>query len=379
MRDQLRWVNWVRDRLFADVQLLVTSLRTGAGGTEYTISAIGMQAYRGRADTAVVAIEPAETDDNARRRLARMFSLLLAPYAARTALADRITLSYAAPTTAPASPQSVRDPWNFWVYRVGASGFFNGEKRQQSRFVNLNASANRVTANWRISLSTNLGYDESRFDLGAQGKFLNLQRNYGGNALVVKSVTDHVSVGASANAGYSDYFNHALSARIGGAVEYNVFPYREFTRRQLTAYYFVGVARYRYNETTLFGFDEETRPVHNANFSWNARQPWGNVNVNVFGSQYLHNLNRYNFGAGGNVSLRVVRGLNVNFGGNFSRVADQLYLPAGELDDNQIIARQRALATNYRFFGNFGVSYTFGSIYNTIVNPRFGGARGGDF
>ncbi len=42
MRDQIRWVNWVRDRLFADVQLLVTSLRTGAGGTEYTVTAIGL-------------------------------------------------------------------------------------------------------------------------------------------------------------------------------------------------------------------------------------------------------------------------------------------------------------------------------------------------
>ena len=35
-------------------------------------------------------------------------------------------------------------------------------------------------------------------------------------------------------------------------------------------------------------------------------------------------------------------------GGNYSRVADQLYLKRGRLDDNQIIARQQALATNFR-------------------------------
>jgi len=93
----------------------------------------------------------------------------------------------------------------------------------------------------------------------------------------------------------------------------------------------------------------------------------------------LHDLERYNYGAGGNISLRITKGLSVNVGGNYSRVADQLYLRKGELDDNQIIARQQALATNYRYFGNFGVSYTFGSIFNTIVNPRFGGSRGGEF
>jgi hypothetical protein len=62
-------------------------------------------------------------------------------------------------------------------------------------------------------------------------------------------------------------------------------------------------------------------------------------------------------------------------------VNDQLYLPRGTLNDNEIIARQQALATNYRFFLNFGMSYTFGSIYNTIVNQRFSslGASGGRF
>ena len=69
----------------------------------------------------------------------------------------------------------------------------------------------------------------------------------------------------------------------------------------------------------------------------------------------------------------------MNFGGYASRVADQLYLPRRSLTDQQIIARQQALATNFRYFGNFGVSYTFGSIFNNVVNPRFGGSGGQSF
>jgi len=36
----------------------------------------------------------------------------------------------------------------------------------------------------------------------------------------------------------------------------------------------------------------------------------------------------------------------------------------------EIIARQQALATHYSYFTGFGLSYTFGSIYNNVVNPR---------
>ncbi len=374
MRDQMRWVNFVRDRLFAEVHLLVTSLRTGSGGTEYTISAIGQDRYRGRADTAVVFILPNEADDIARRSLARTFSLMLAPYAARTPLAGQLTLTYAGPTGASQTTQPARDRWNFWTYRVGANGYTNGEKRSSYRHLNLNLSANRVTAAWRVSVGTFLGYDENQYDLGVEGKFVNLQRNYGGNALVVKSLSDHWSAGITGNANYSDFYNQDLAARVAPAIEYNYFPYKDFTRRQLTANYALGVASFRYKETTIFELDEETRPVQTLNVNWSARQPWGNVNLRLFGTQYLHNFNRYNYGTGGNINLRITKGLSVNFGGNFSRVADQLYLRKGELDDNGIIARQQALATNYRYFGDFGVSYTFGSIFNTIVNPRFGSA-----
>ncbi len=375
MRDQLRWVNWVRDRMFADVQLLVTSLATGSGGSEFTVNAIGLEKYRGHADTAVVFIQPNEADDVARRSLARTFSLLLAPYAAKTELASRLSISYAAPSATSEAAKPARDRWNFWTYRIGTNGYTSGEKRSSFRFFNLNLSANRVTAAWRASFNTNLGYEENSYDLGEEGKFLNLQRNYGANALIVKSANEHWSVGVTGGANHSDYFNQDLAARIAPAVEYNVFPYKEFTRRQLTANYSLGVSHFRYTELTIFDRERETRPVQNLTVGWSARQPWGSVNMRVYGTQYLHDLNRYNYGTSGFINLRVTKGLSVNFGGNFSRVADQLYLRKGELDDNGIIARQRALATNYRYSGNFGVSYTFGSIFNTIVNPRFGGSN----
>ena len=375
-RDQMRWVNFVRDRLFSDVQLLVTTLRTGSGGREYTIAAIGQDRFKGRVDTVVVTTNPNDATDTIRRQLARTFALLLGPYAARTPLAARLDLTYTAPTTGPATPKTVRDPWNFWVYRISGNGFGNGEKRQT--FVNgdVNLSANRVTAAWKLGLGATLGYNQSTFTLSDGSSFTNLLRNYGGNALLARSIGGHWAAGLVANGEYADFNNYRLNLTVTPAVEWNLFDYKEFTRRQLTAFYTVGVGTYRYKERTIYDRIAETRPQHALTLAWNARQPWGSVNMSVFGSQFLHDISFNSYGTSAFLDLRITKGLSLNFGGNYARVNDQLYLPRGTLTDNQVIARQQALATNFRYFGYVGLSYTFGSIYNTVVNPRFGRARG---
>jgi hypothetical protein len=41
-----------------------------------------------------------------------------------------------------------------------------------------------------------------------------------------------------------------------------------------------------------------------------------------------------------------------------------------------ILVRMRELATGYRYYFSVGVSYSFGSIFNNVVNPRFGSSGG---
>lgn len=374
-RDELKWANFVRDRLLSDVLLLVTSLRTGAGGNEYTIAAIGQDRFKGRADTVVVVADPNDASDVIRRKLARNFGLLLAPYAARTSYGPKLSMSYAAPAAGMAASAPSKDRWNFWVYRVSVNGYSSGEKQQASSDGFVSASANRVTNELKISTGANLGYSQSRYDLGDGTVFTNIQRNYGGNVLIAKSVNNHVTAGMTASYSFSDYNNYDRNIRVAPAIEWNLFDYKDFTRRQLSAFYSIGMTAVRYQDTTIYNRIEETRPQHNITVSWNARQPWGSVNMSVFGSQFLHNLSYNSYGVSGFVDLRIAKGLAFNMGGNYSRVNDQLYLRKGELTDNQVIARQQALATNYRYFMNFGLSYTFGSISNSVVNPRFNGSR----
>jgi hypothetical protein len=369
---ELRWVNIVRERLESDVHLLVTSLQTGSGGTEFTVNAIGQRRWAGRSDTVVTAVEPATPQDVKRRELLRVFGLLLAPYAVQTAEAARLSVAYRAPADRAAqSPQAVRDPWNFWVFNLSANAFSNGEKRQ--RFLNTfwNASANRITEATKIRFNTNLSYDDSWFELSSGERFTNIQRTYGANLLVARSAGPRFSLGSQVTGQFSDFFNYDYNIRAAAAAEYDFIPYREYTRRSLILLYTVGAVTNDYQDTTIYGEVRETRPNHSAQFQFRARQPWGNITAQIFGSQFLHDLQRYNIGISGSTDLRLAKGLQLNFSGNFSQVRDQLYLRRGSLDDTEVVARIQALETNYRYFFSAGISYTFGSIYSTVVNPRF--------
>jgi hypothetical protein len=106
----------------------------------------------------------------------------------------------------------------------------------------------------------------------------------------------------------------------------------------------------------------------------------------VSGSHYLHDLDRYNLEVRGDLSFRVTRGLNVNFGGNYTFVADQLYLPYEEPTDEEILTGIRRIATDKEYGLFVGMSFQFGSIFNNVVNNRFpggggpgGGGGGGNF
>ena len=81
----------------------------------------------------------------------------------------------------------------------------------------------------------------------------------------------------------------------------------------------------------------------------------------------------------GFVQLRLFRGFSLNVNGFYAWVRDQLFLPAGAASTEEILLRQRQLETSFTYFTSIGFSYQFGSIFNNVVNPRFGGGGGGSF
>ena len=51
------------------------------------------------------------------------------PFVARTPQADRIEITYAEPPGFQPAATEVSDPWNSWIFRLGANGSLGGEER----------------------------------------------------------------------------------------------------------------------------------------------------------------------------------------------------------------------------------------------------------
>lgn len=368
---EVRFATLTRDRADAQVHLLVTALTTGGGGRELTLQLIGLRGFEGTADTLVTTLPANSTDDRTRREIIRVAKLGLVRYAMHTPVASGLRLDDG---TVPAALREAElrasDPWDFWVVSVGASGGANAESRSSRGNAGASVTARRVTDAWKINVATNGNYRQSTYQLSDSTRASYILRDYGGRGRIVRNSGAHWSTGVIGNLGHTDYANQNAYARLGATVEYSIFPWSEATSRQLVAAWQVAVQHFDYIQTTIYNKDRETRPHHQAIIAGSTRQPWGNIDVSANWSQYLNDLSKSNMGVSGSATLRITRGLALNLGGFASRVRDQLYLARGEVTDEQILTQQRALATSFVRGGSLSVSYTFGSIYNTIVNPR---------
>jgi hypothetical protein len=379
-RTEITAVNWVRDRQVADVHILVTTQSTGAGGREYTSTFLGRGAFTGVVDTLRYVSSPDAQQDEVRRGLARTFTLGLVRYLARTPAAGKLTVTFADATksgAAPAQTQPGRDPWNAWVFRTSVNGYTQGEASLGSLNIFGDVSGNRTTAKRKTNVSINDSYNQSSYTLSSGETFTNFQRSYGASLLHVESLGEHWSAGLRSSIAASTFSNQKRVLQLAPAVEYDVFPYSQSTRRQLRIEYNVGSQWVRYNDTTVFDRLAESLPSQQLSISGSSRETWGSVDLGVAGTSYLAKPSKYNASVFSSISARLFKGLSANLFVNYSKFNDQFYLLKHDFTDEEILTRQFARQTQYRYFVNFGLSYTFGSILNNVVNPRFGGGGGG--
>ena len=97
-REQIKFVNYVRDRQVAQVQVLVTGQKTGSGGTEFTLKFVGLREFAGLEDELRYASRPADTENEIRNGVTSTLKLGLIRYVARMPLAKNLTIEFDAPT-----------------------------------------------------------------------------------------------------------------------------------------------------------------------------------------------------------------------------------------------------------------------------------------
>lgn len=380
-RREVAFVNYVRNREDGQVHVLVTRQGTGAGGSEYAFNFIGLGEMASVQDTLRYSSLANDTEAETRDALVQMFTVGLVPFIARTPAGRRLEVQLREEEGGRPTPQVMApedDPWNLWFFRIRVSSELEGESHQSETSLDGSISANRTTEDLKIELSARTDYSERVFEL-EDGDEVSITRSSDLDGTIVWSLNDHWSAGGSGSVTSSTRNNQDLTLRVSPALEYNIYPYAESTRRQITFLYKLGLVSYDYDEVTQFEKTEETRPEHSLDISAGFQQPWGQINASLEGSTYLDDWSEHRIDFFGRVEVRLFRGVSLDVSGNVARVQDQIYLPLGRLSDEDILLSRRELGTEFEYSMDVGLSFNFGSVYNNVVNPRMDTGGGGRF
>ena len=130
-------------------------------------------------------------------------------------------------------------------------------------------------------------------------------------------------------------------------------------------------------EITVFEKTKETLLHQSFEVILEYEQPWGEAIAVFEASNYLTDFEKslmdlYRLEFFGFLEVRLVRGLSIFTRGRVSRIRDQIFLPQEEASEEEILLGNVRLPTSFEYSFSLGFSYTFGSIYNNVVNPRFG-------
>ena len=374
IKEQITSVNYVRYKNEADIFILFSKQSTGSNGKKFTVDFTGENIFSGIDESLSFILEPDNTDEDERCKSVQTLKLGLIRYFSRTDIADKLTITF--PTEK--VQEVIEDKWKNWIFSIGLSGFFNGEESSSSQNLWGSLSASKVTENTKIQMRVNGSMNKDKFEWD-DDVYKSSSNSKSFNAHLIKAWTDHFSYGLWTYAYTSSYSNVDLSVGLYPGIEYNIFPYSESNRKQLRFQYQLNPNYVDYTEQTIYEKFNEKLLKHSFKTEIEYIQSWGSINVSLIASQYLiiddvilENLEKNKLTIYGNVSWKIFKGLSFNLWGNVSRVHDQLSLAAGDVTTEELLLKQKELQTQYTYFTSIGLTYSFGSIYNNIVNPRFG-------
>jgi len=373
IRREIPYVNYVRDIKDAGVYIISTRQNTGSYGIEYTYFFVGQKEFAGMTDTLSLTATPDETSEVTRQKVVNTLKMGLMRYVSKTPLSKYIKISF----TEPLNETVSSDKWNSWVFRSSVYGYVQGEKTYRSKYLSGSLTASRITENWKVNLRSGLSQSDSKYLINDTTTITGANSSKYFNSLIVKSLNDHWSIGGRGSLGSSSYNNEAFSISLMPGIEYDVFPYSESTRRQLRLLYTAGYSYVNYMDSTIYDKIREGLWSHSLSASYEVVQKWGNINLVVEYQNYFHDWSKNNLSLTTYLDLRIAKGLTLSFMGSGSMVHDQLGLVKEDLPLDQILLQRKELATQFQYFTSFGFTYTFGSIYNNVVNPRFGNTGGG--
>ena len=370
IRNEIPFAEFVPSLGEAQIHIVVTSTKTEDTET-FTLAFKGRGEFENDDNTLSFTAASDTPPADVRTGIVRNLKIGLVRYVAKTPMSEFIKVDFKEEV----KPTDVEDKWDFWVFNLSANTFFNGEQQFSHNMYFGNFSASRVTPELKIRMSAFGSLSRQKFTFGDE-IIRGSSESFGFSGLFVKSLSEHWSAGVFLSGTSSSYQNLDVSVTAAPAVEYNVFPYSESTKKQLRFLYRIGYTGVKYREETIYFKTKEGLLSESLAVSLELKQPWGTIGTTVEGKHYFHDFKKYRLVLGGDINLRIWKGRSFKIDGSYSLIRDQLSISGVGLSLEDILLRQRELSTGYNYSISVGFNFTFGSTRSNVVNPRFGGGGG---
>ena len=361
------FIDYVRDQNLSDLEVFVFDITSGSGGREYTFNFYGKEKLNNRENRLTVFLDPSLTANERREKLLKTYALGLAYMLQNTAYQEKFEVNYNVPEKNSSTPSF--DKWSNWVFEISGSFDFEDEKSINEKEYRLDFEIDRVTDLWRVRSDFGIQNNVKTF-LGEEESYNSVRNRTYFSGSLVRSISDHFSTGIFGSFQKDTFRNFKSFLNFSPALEYNIYPYREVLNREITFAYKLGYSYYNYIEETIYGYLNEKLFVQSLTLNLRYRKNWGGIYSYLAASQFLNGQNQNRLTFNNYLNLRIIQGLSLRVSGRFQLIRDQINLPKGEVSIEDLLLRQRQIATNFQNNISLGLSYTFGSIFNNIVNTR---------
>jgi len=371
LKQQLAYVNHTIDPVNAQVNLFIVTSYLSNGGRVYDLNFKGQEELSGNQLRFKVSTTAVMTSVERDELLTQRIKLGLAGFLAGTPYGDLVDVAVDdIPEGEEAEVEEISDNWNNWIFDVNASFRTEKESQRGKTDLRLGFEADRTTPEMRIRFRPNFFFRTQTITQADGSELTSVRRDMWMNASVIKSISDHWSVGLFNSMSSTTFRNIDYGVWLAPAIEYNIFNYDEVPFKEFTIAYRLGWTRNNYTEETVFFKTEESLTRQVVDVDLRIRQRWGQVFAGVSAGNYLNDFAKNRFSFNGRANIRLIKGLSFSVGGSYEIINDQISLPRGEASVEDILLGQSQLATNFETDVNFGLSYTFGSLFNNVINTR---------
>lgn len=369
-RQEINYINFVRDRYLSDIYSLLTTNLIGTGGNEYNLFLVGQNEFTGINDTLKFQSFPNASHAEIRESILKLIKKGLLKYLVNTNLIDYLNYEINS-IKDDFNSNNVKDKWNFWTFNLSSGLKGDGNSYQNNVDMQFGININRTTDKFKIEIGGGYGFNRQNFKINDSVNVIGLQRNTGIYHLMAFSLGKHMAFGQ-----YFTYFqstqqnlNHAIS--YFPAIEYNFFEYEKASRRQLRLIYRGGLRYQNYFDLSINNKMKEFLFPHSFVLQWLQIEKWGTLNVALGSWHYLNYSKKYNISVNPSIEFNPISGLRISFWSDLSVVNDQFYLRKSEATTSEILLNQIELETDYMFNYGIRIGYAFGSRYNNVINVRF--------